>query len=345
MRNSPVIAASLAVLAAVCLWGCGRTPATSGTVTEKTPLEVTARLRKLHGAEIRVEAETLEALIGKVKPLAVFGGRDMIWADEDGFMFDRAFYYQPKGEPGRWVLLEKCRGLRFRSEHVRARAKFMDAKPMHDSGSGDYAVVRSRSPDGKTLYEVGWMAGPGAGSGAHVVERRIFMLRERSGRWRLVGEGPSEGSGNKGAFAGSHKSVRLRVTWTGAPGAPVRIRATKTVRDWATRDSRKDLRTLQDGVLEGPLPAEYRRVGRPHVKSEKDESLAALAHRIAVWNGYYAGRNAKEKASIEKLWLDALRELNPDLPETGIPEGTRVDVLRPSERMVRMNALLYGPSE
>lgn len=291
-------------------------------------------------SRIRAEAETFEALVQKTKPDAVWNGRDMLWVEADPgagtrFVCDRAYVFHPPGAYRTWVLMEP--GFRA-GEDARRVMPLLASKRSSDSGPGDYAIAAAARPGGGTVYELGWQDGP-MGSGNWFRRSRLFVLRDASGRWRVIGPGVDEPSGHGAGNNSSYgTTVERSVEWTGDAEAPVRIRFARRV--WLTEVGEEpvglpDIEILSELVLEGPLPAVLKPAGRDYVVVGENDTLDAVVRRLSVWeSGWDARREDRDRrrAAISDAWKEALLQANPGLPSGAIPKGTRVSLPAHADR-------------
>jgi hypothetical protein len=308
------------------------------------------------GVSIGAEAESWEALVEKVRPAFTWGGRDMRWIgqDEQGnpqFTLDRAYVFQPEGELARWALLAFGDGADarvFSLNYIRRTARLYeeDKIPVHDGGSGDYAVVKSHHPAAGMLYEIGWESIQSAGSSAAIEERRLYLLRDGNGRWHFVGEGPGPGAGKSGYNVTYLCSVESSVTWTGVPDGPVRI-------EFTVRDSRIEGGEMpEDGVprrrrdeysrvvLAGRMPAALQWIDdRPYMLAEKGDTFDVIVSHLATWTIGWDTNRGDSRKRILQMWAAGLVELNPRLPRGEIPEGARIRLLRYNEMLERLDLL------
>ncbi len=170
----------------------------------------------------RLQAESWKELVRAARPTFAWAGQDLMWITIDAngdpeFTLDRAYVYRPAERPLRWVLLryeeEAPGGPRriLRGNNIRAVAKLHDKVPSSDHGAGDYAARKAAHPSLGVVYEIGWAEAPGGGSGHHREERRLYVLLERGGKWRFVGEGPTVNRGKSGPYTGSFSEVKSEV--------------------------------------------------------------------------------------------------------------------------------------
>ena len=308
------------------------------------------------GVSIGAEAESWEALVEKVKPAFTWGGRDMLWIgqDEQGdprFTLDRAYVFQPEGKPARWALLAFGGGADprvFGLNYIRRTARLYeeDKIPVHDGGSGRYAVVKSRHPVAGTLYEIGWESIQSSGSSGAIEEKRLYLLRDGNGRWHFVGEGPGPGVGKSGYNVTYLCSVESAVTWTNVPDGPIRIEF--TVRDSRTeggempedRVPRRRRDEYSRAVLDGTMPAALQWIDdRPFMLAQKGDTFDGIVSHLATWTiGWDTNRGDGGKRIIE-MWAGGLAALNPGLPRGEIPEGTRIRLLKYVETLERLDLL------
>lgn len=174
---------------------------------------------------IRVEADSLKALIQKTKPNFVWNGRDMMWVENDKngqpeFILDEAYIYQPTNQPLRWVLLD-TRDAPFdewygavMGNNLHGVATLHPTVPVADNDAGvmgDYAVIKSTNPRFGTVYEIGWQKLMANGTCLCNFNRRIYVLKDGQDRWHFLGEGPAAGSGR-----GFESTMEAKVVWDGS---------------------------------------------------------------------------------------------------------------------------------
>lgn len=93
---------------------------------------------------------------------------------------------------------------------MRAVANLQDSKPLPSDGGyyGSYAVVKSANPRYGDVYEIGWQGEMSVGIAHPTYSRRIYLFKDKAGRWHFLGEGPEEG-----AEHGGWDIVEARVIW------------------------------------------------------------------------------------------------------------------------------------
>jgi hypothetical protein len=226
---------------------------------------------------VREEADSLDALIARVKPAFVWNGRDMLWVATDTncrpqFVLDEAYVYQPTNEPRRWVLLEEhdapydsCYG-EVMGHNLRGVATLHEAVPVanNDAGViGEYAVVKSVDPRFGTVYEIGWQKLMANGTCLCEENRRLYVLEDRAKRWHFLGEGVGQGN-DKGPGSAGFTEVESRVVWTesNAPDLPVQIRIIVKETEMelegegaGNSNPRPDQTTYEEYILAGHFPA------------------------------------------------------------------------------------------
>jgi hypothetical protein len=304
---------------------------------------------------VRVEADSWQALIEKVKPAFAWNGCDMMWITEDTngrpqFVLDEAYIYQPTNEAPRWVLLEEHEAPfdpwygEVMGHNLRGIATLHEAVPVphNDAGIiGEYEVVKSVNPRFGTVYEIGWQKLMANGTCLCEENRRLYVLEDRANQWRFLGEGIAEGN-DKSHYLPGFTSVESRVVWTNSKthDLPVEIRI--IVKDTtmevagegdANSTPRPDWTTCREYVLGGPFPAAMRRTTeRPYLLTEKGDTFDKIVLRSAQWCSEWGDdSNAPtvkaHREEVLKMWRTDLARLNPQLPETGnIKEGTRVQI-------------------
>ena len=359
MRRAAIVSRGLVgvlALTAILAVAAESRPGEGGPAAEPPALPSPVLKEMGEGVSIGAEAESWEALVENVKPAFTWAGRDMLWIgqDEQGdprFTLDRAYVFQPEGKPARWVLLAFGDGADprvFSLNYIRRTARLYeeDKIPVHDGGSGDYAVVKSHHPAAGTLYEIGWESIQSSGSSGTIEERRLYLLRDGNGRWHFVGEGPGPRVGKSGYNVTCQRSVESAVTWTGVPDGPVRI-------EFAVRDSRIEGGEMPEdrvprrrrdaysrAVLAGKMPAALQWVDdRPYMLAEKGDTFDAIVSHLATWTiGWDTNRGDARKRILE-MWADGLADLNPGLPRGEIPEGTPIRLLKYVETLERLDLL------
>lgn len=272
---------------------------------------------------IVMETSSLEELLAIGKPTFVTYDGDLIWVGTGfggklTFMIDRVRRVQTDDQPEKWCILKPISySASWGFDHV-AVIELFDKKPVHDGGPGNYAVALSESDHGDILYEIGWQRGP-AGSGNVTVTRPFYLLKMKSGKWLLVGEGPSESSGTSGRDYSYATYATSLVQWQGGSDHPVTI-SFKKVKWHCEIESQGHgapwLHVYCAAILEGPYPAELRYTSPEYVVAEENDTLDKIAFRLAVWKSpYWQG---KSRETFAKEWRDKLLAINADLSPDGI---------------------------
>jgi hypothetical protein len=320
--------------------GCGRTrpPATLAAFSRtggRRPERISGPL--LGGTTIRCEADSFEALVAKAKPTCTWNGQDMLWVkrDEKGrpsFTLDRAYLCRTKAGLEKWVLVTLGRGRalfgQFGGGYTHGTFSLSQAIPMHDTGSGNYAVVESQGPGGHMLYRLGWQALPTGGSGHHQNNRTIFLLKGPQGSWRIVGEGRIEGSWKSGYPVSCGTGAKYRVNWTPQGSSPLRIDLTVWNRTCEVGEEPMgalDLLVRRDGTLVSTPSLGIRWTSGEYITPKRGDTLGRIAERLAWWRPSFRPKEGYRHLLAE-VWLELLQQRNPDLPEGRLPQSARVSV-------------------
>src|SRR5205807_960963 len=100
-----------------------------------------------------------------------------------------------------------------------------------------------------------WETRVAQGAAGWVHGRRIFLLRDKSGQWRFVGEGPGDSSGQPGPNRKVKVTQDYRVRWSGQQAEPVLIRVTSDEASGTTDGEESPdyppLEVFRDGALMG----------------------------------------------------------------------------------------------
>ncbi|MCK4625862.1 MAG: outer membrane lipoprotein carrier protein LolA, partial [Phycisphaerae bacterium] len=323
------------------------TPSTNPATQPALPQPVLYGLGKRLG--IRVEADSWDALVKKVKPTFTWSGRDMMWADKDEkgnpqFTLDRAHVYKPKGKPAKWVLLT-FQNAPFAvfgwNDYLPGIAKLHKKVPI-DRRSVKYALVKSTNPKGGTVYEIVWQSAMSLGIGSVAEQRHLFVLQNAKGKWRFLGEGPVCSGNKMRGLRAARYTLQSKVVWTGKPNASVRIELVQkgTQTEWPSSDDdptvvlKRDRIEYRDAVIDGKVPAILRQTTkRPYMLAQKGDTFEKIVHHLATWSSGWDANKGNDRQIILKIWRKELTKLNPQLPKGKIPEGARIRLLTYAETM------------
>lgn len=271
--------------------------------------------------KVRLEAETWDALVAKVKPNFIIktqtpwrdenpDGRDFMWIEEgsDGrlaFRLEEAYTWRPTDQKSRWVLVDPVMQPEGKAWDVlwdQAWSNFSgNMLPMKVVVGAEprwpgYAKVNSTDPRGGTVYEIGWVSSVCDGSGCCQTRRNLFIWRDAAGRWYFLGEGP-DGSSSKNGYANwSEVEVRSTVHWSVAERpAPWRIDFVEaTTRSEGFADGAEGLPEVtlcRDAVMNvrpDALPASWSWTSTrdyEYLVAASGDTLDQAAARLAAWTG------------------------------------------------------------
>lgn len=342
---------------ALAVYGC-QGPAASTSWEQnllKSP-DITGPLSK--SLKITFESATWEELRTRLHPDFIFSEigsrmcdtdapRDLLWIEKgtDGkpvFRLDRAFVWKPTGKEARWILIDTVNGPednpinllgeQIGSQSMAARVELIAKKPDGDHPE-NYAIVKATDPRGGTLYEIGWAPEMSMGAGHMEQLRLIYVWREVAGRWRFVGQGPTECM-DKDQSDCSESTV----TWGGLARRPtINFVNFSCAHDRGERElGRTSLVTCSDYRLEASiteLPAKLKITSPVYIVAEKGDTLTKIVDRICIWWGDWGGgvNNPDEKtmrynSELRRNWLKKLLKLNPDLAKSGymLATGQRI---------------------
>lgn len=273
---------------------------------------------------IRERADSFDALVARLKPTFVWGGRDMVWVvqgpdNRPTFKVDRAYVYAPPGGQRRWVVLSNHVDDNFRGGHPMAGEYFGADLPLHDKltggdgGPDDQTIVLSKDAKAGTLYMLYWNSIGPAGNGLYQDWRHPLLLQTPAGAWRFVGEAPTEGQSHWGG-----ESAELTVHWTGQEQSPLRIELTlgSSQSEAREEDEPATVLTERHGVMEGSLPLKpvIEEAATLYVIAGEDDSLKMLGERMHL----------RDSSRDAKSWSNYLAKLNPRVPAEHIELGTRL---------------------
>ncbi len=286
-------------------------------------------------------ADSWPELCAKVKPTFAWNGMDMMWIESDAqgkplFRLNHAYVYQPDGEKPQWVCLsfkeEGTDGYYFFMGHnVPGKARLMGTKPTSDHGSGDYAIVLSENPQHGTVYEVGWQKEMANGTSLAEVQRRLYLLKDRKGRWVFLGEGPEVYWGRSGWREMEGTYGEANIVWESRNGLPCRVEffITNVKRERAHEGVQLNLPTLEtreEGELDGSSKVMRVRTPRPYVLVQDGEPLSDIVERLSVWTLGWDDENkdSKVNATIRDMWRKSILRLNPGIEKSRIDSHMKV---------------------
>ena len=311
-------------------------------------------------SQVRASAESWETLIAAVKPTFTWqdvdGGCNLMWVRNDHlnppyFELDRAFGYQADGGNIQWVLLKAPLDATLyhsvNGVNVHGRATLVQEKPIPrrgTSGAGVYAVVLASNPNHGTVYEIGWEGLMGEGTGHPFNEKRIYVLQEKSGQWRFLGEGPGEGSGKSGWDCWQYIVSAKKVHWNPKSPSGVEIRFTVENVGSEIRDedepgtSRRDRIEYLDGVLDGHSKI-VQWASHPYMVAQSGESFEGLVYHLSTWTIGWDGPQSQAQKKIQLFWEQELVRFNSRISNGSIAVGSKVylptysEILRGSDNL------------
>jgi hypothetical protein len=165
----------------------------------------------------------------------------------------------------------------------------------------------------------------------------------------LIGEAPHAEAGRLDPSRLYAVTVESKVRWTDNPSSPVDILCTECrSQGYIVPDNEDppvpDLDIRRDGTLSGNLPATIKWDNNVYLKTDKEESLHALAFRLAGWEtSYMFESDTMRKPQLLESVVKLLREENPLLPaivHAGTVVRFRPDIGRVAESRVPKSRLM-----
>jgi hypothetical protein len=257
---------------------------------------------------------------------------------------DRAFGYQAEDGKIQWILLatpvDENLNRELSGYPLRGMAGLVTKQPAircDGCGSGDWAMVLSTKSDQGTVYQIGWEGILGGGTGHEIVEKLLYVLKDKSGQWRFIGEGPSNGPGKNGAVDCYQLLTRVTdvVPKSRSPfGLEIHFTRERNDSDCGRIDPRFTPRQLrveyQEGILDGQ--STHVQWSRPYVRAGAEESFKKLVLHLATWDRGWSADTPPTPGDIEKhikiegWWRQELLRLNPDISTEDIAEGTNIRI-------------------
>ena len=293
---------------------------------------------------VRESAESWDALVRKTMPMLTWNQQYMMWAriDREGvmqFTLDRAHIYQSSGKPARWVLIgqksaqpaEDDREIAAALQSPRLSVSTSEILPRTlDGGAtegGGYAFVKSTHARLGTVYELGWDEFARAGKDQGQFRKTLFILRDNSDKWYLVGEGPSVGTSKVGQECRRTTAARI-VKWDEQNTTmPALVDITQIESRGYCGESSSQVPVLSvrtDYLLGGSPNSTMRMVStRPYFVAEGLDTFASVVRAFGVWNPTFDPEPSSERLSALSAEIS---RLNPDLPRGGFAAGARVQL-------------------
>ncbi len=283
-------------------------------------------------------------------------GTYLMWIaqNENGrpqFTLDTAFVYQPNPQlPRQWVLLaddpfadrqatDALDPVLWEEPYTESRKIIVSPRddapgPVDREPLGSYAVVKTADPKFGTVYEIAWQTQYASYSGTvqETFLRRLYVFRDLSDRWYFLGEGPPSGEGWGAGRIGAEERVVPRITWKqrddSLPPVEISFDLQTTWRDFSDEDF-PTLETHQATTLPSPQPTSsappWQVSGRPYLLTASGDTSESIARRLSLWENAH-GLAANLAPDVVQRWQAELLLLNPKLPTTEIPAGTRVEI-------------------
>jgi hypothetical protein len=332
----------------VCITGYGSTVQTPPSPTATVTANPDPVLKDLEPRQIRASADSWEKLVAAVQPTFTWEGIYMLWVrdgtgtNEPRFEMDRAFGYQPDNGKVQWVLLatpvDESLYRELEGYRLRGMASVVAKEPAQRCdacGSGDWAMVLAPKSDQGTAYQIGWEGIMNGGSGHYLEEKLLYVLKDKNGQWRFMGEGESNGSGKNGALD-CYQSFTVATEAVPNAQAPygLEIHFTQELDDsecgqsypgYAPRQPRVE---YTDGVLDGRSIQAQR--SRPYVKARADDTFENVVHHLATWGIGWdteipaSPLNVEKHLKIEEWWRQELIRLNTGIKSGDIAAGTKI---------------------
>jgi hypothetical protein len=289
--------------------------------------------------KIRLEADSWPELCEKAKPTFTWNGKDMMWIIEEAdgktiFKMNRAFIFEPTGERPRWILLYEQNGehdnwyRELSGQSLEGIAHLNKGKPVHDSGAGHYAIIFAQNDNRGIMYEVGWQDQMGEGTNRSQGERRLYVLKEITGKWFFMGEGPSECSAKGLNFREYFSSsFRANVIWKPDRNPPCKINFQVRFNDFDNNKGGKHEKNIyNDCVLDGTTEYTKKLCEREYYICEENENLQSIIAIMAPWESEWDNNRTGERDKILEMWRTYLINLNPGVDFTSIKSGTRLNL-------------------
>jgi hypothetical protein len=203
----------------------------------------------------------------------------------------------------------------------------VSAKPIHDGGAGDYALRILREHQYE-VYELGIEAFWG-GAGNWHEGRRLYVMRQPSGEWKLIGEGPAEGGGKSGWAVSYGTSCTATAILKPDDIDSVRIDFdTEEYYDGSLKPP-GDVRPIdihRTATLGGKTPGVFRRTSAPYILSTQElNTVDSIATSFVYW--ITDGGDRENSKSLPNAAVRAqIAKQNPKLSGRRLSPGTRVEV-------------------
>lgn len=277
----------------------------------------------------------------------------MIWIETNAqrmpfFRLNCAYLYEAGRGTPRWVLLKTRAGEwdqwygQVMGDNLDGIARLQSEKPSFpDGSSGDYAIALMESDQHGTVYEVGWQKLMANGTSLARDGRRLYFLRDPTGTWAFLGEGPEDDQGKIGGRRGYSRTSVPRVVWAKTGELPCNIEFVVEHRDYeilteddldAGKTERRNLVLYDELVLDGGS----RRLGpvspRPFLRVAQGDNLGSLIEHLSCWTLGWEDGTQEERQRIRQMWRDALLRLNPSVDfEARLEPETKIAVLTYAE--------------
>lgn len=304
-----------------------------------------------HRLRIEMAADSWTNLCAMAKPTFTWKGRDLIWVETNAsgnpvMRLNCAYLYGPTSGKLQWVLLDTQEGAwdesyaQVMGDNLKGLARLQSSKPTSDHGSGDYAIALAESDQHGTVYEVGWQKLMANGTSLAAVERRFYLLKDREGRWTLLGEGPEESRGKSGSRRASSTASTPRVEWIDSIRIPCHIAFAVVEQndEWAGCDDpprtlRRTLVLHEDLVLDGTTKELRPLTPRPYVRVAPGDNLTALVEHLASWIPGWESVSKEKLQRIHGVWREGLLRLNTGMDFEHLIPGSKIEVLTYAEIM------------
>ncbi len=285
------------------------------------------------GADIRYRAGSWKELLEVARPSATLPRAALVWckAKEDGWLFDVAHVYRIASDQGEsWAIFDRIRSREEWRESDLSGSFTTDRVPFpsgdRPDGPSGYVELVGRAAEWGAVFKVSYTAEVARSAGFQQPTSALLLWHRPDGEWRILCAVPESQYFRMGWYRiGGHFPVRLSTRGDCTSGQlPFRVDIHQS--RWESGGNETDghlrIHLQRDGRLVGSIP--YMKTQWEtgwYWEVEKGDSWHTIAANLMYFRG-----DIRSTAP----WVRMLKHFNPDLRESPLQEGTKVNV--PVER-------------
>ena len=262
----------------------------------------------------RRRADSLKALIDRTKPTVVWSDRNMLWVDRDAtgnflFAVNQAYQIDDESSRGSWALLNPIPAT---------------SRQVSSTSPAVLPQVWSWPKTARAEPCICWN-GPHhqTAAGRLTSTRHILVFQNPQGKWKFIGEGPTDGCPRRAQDYDNAYTLRGGMD-TGSPIPHKNLCHPLHPHHLYIRRHPGGHRINPRIHPERPASRAFRSVSTDYLETRYGDTLSEIAQRIATCGTFYPlERTPSLKSKMLQNVSDSLTTLNPKLTQSPRP-GSRI---------------------